>query len=522
VNAMSPKIALFWPGDARRKPNELALPSVEEATQQIERAVHKLGRETYRVEGFLEKPHEAIEKLGPIEDPMIGVCAHWLYGPHTTDGVVGKGNPLLLASNFSGRWPGLVGLLNTGACLESLDRPFSRAWTGAPDMSADDTFMDHLAAWCTTGAIRYPEDEIGRAAPVSERALHRARVVAEGIRRRRVLILMLGDTSMGMINGYFGPRLLNRHGFTEHKVDQAWIIDRGRRITDSRIDDALRFVKDRGLVFHWGEGGNADFDEHATREQLRDYLVVLDLVNEFKADCLGWQYQLGLIPLRPPSDLAEGLFNSVCRPESNGDTIACATEADQGNVIPMELLKRLLKAKNLHQAVMFHDVRWGAEHEGRFLWVLLNSGSCGAYAFNHDPATLRGAHSYRQPSLYFPTPGGTFAGESLPGAMTWARAYIRRGELWMDVGRGEVVKLPPEVRDAWWNGTTREWPFMAADMGISQETLMAHYLSNHVAVAYGDVFEEMVALSLELGFKVRVLGRTAVPLQMDQTMPFGP
>ena len=79
-------------------------------------------------------------------------------------------------------------------------------------------------------------------------------------------------------------------------------------------------------------------------------------------------------------------------------------------------------------------------HEGRFLWVLLNSGSCGAYAFNHDPETLRGVHSYRQPvGYYFPTPGGTFAGESLPGAMTWARAYITKGGvLWMDIGRGEV------------------------------------------------------------------------------------
>jgi L-fucose isomerase-like protein len=47
---------------------------------------------------------------------------------------------------------------------------------------------------------------------------------------------------------------------------------------------------------------------------------------------------------------------------------------------------------------------------------------------------------------------------------------------------------------------------MAADMGISRETLMAHYLSNHVAVAYGDIFDEMVALSQELGFRVRILG----------------
>ena len=47
--------------------------------------------------------------------------------------------------------------------------------------------------------------------------------------------------------------------------------------------------------------------------------------------------------------------------------------------------------------------------------------------------------------------------------------------------------------------------FMAADLGCSMETVMAHYLSNHIAVAYGDIFGEMVALSQGLGFKVRVL-----------------
>src|SRR5690606_32419740 len=124
------------------------------------------------------------------------------------------------------------------------------------------------------------------------------------------------------------------------------------------------------------------------------------LVQEFRADCIGWQYQLGLIRSRPPSDFAEGLFNSTCRPESNGDTIVDATEADQGNVLPMEMMKRLLKAKGLHQAVFFHDIRWGGLHEDRFLWVLLNSGSSGAYAFNHDPDSLRGVHSFRQPSTY--------------------------------------------------------------------------------------------------------------------------
>ena len=504
---MGSKVALFWPGDGRSLPNELALPSIKEATGQLERALRKLGREPYLVEGFLSKPHESIEKLGPIHDPMIGVCVHWIYGPHTTDGVVGKDNPLLLASNFSGQWPGLVGLLNTSACLEMLGRSHSRVWTDAKDWSADEVFMGRLEEWCSTGRIAYPEEGIGYHASISPEASSVAFRVADAIRRRRVLVLMLGDTSMGMINGYFGPRLLTRHGFTEHKIDQAWIVDRGASIDQGRIDDAFAFVVEKGVAFHWREKGAEDFDENATKEQLRDYLAVLDLVREYKADCVGWQYQLGLLPLRPPSDFSEGLLNSTCRPESNGDTIACATEADQGNVIPMELMKRLLKEKGLNPSVMFHDIRWGGEHDGRFVWVLLNSGSCSAYAFNHDAESLRGVHSYRQPSLYFPHAGGTFAGESMPGKITWSRAYVRGDEVWMDIGRGEVLELPSEVRDAWWEGTTREWPFMAAALGMSRDALMAHYMSNHVAVAYGDVFEEMVALSQELGFRVRVWTR---------------
>src|SRR3954467_8126108 len=288
---MHKKIAVFWPGDARDIPNQLALPNVQDATAQLERALKKLGRTPYLVPGFLSKPHHAIEKLGPVDDPMIGVCVNWLYGPHTTDGVVGKDNPLLLASNFSGRWPGLVGLLNTGACLASLNRGFSRAWTDAPDWTTDAVFMERLREWCTTGKIAYEESAIAYHAPISVAATKLAREVADEVKARRILIMMLGDTSMGMINGYFGPRLLNPHGFTEHKIDQAWIIDRGKRIDEKRIDDALAFVKSKGLTFHYGERGATDFDEKSTREQLRDYLVVLDMMGEFKADCLGWQYQ---------------------------------------------------------------------------------------------------------------------------------------------------------------------------------------------------------------------------------------
>ena len=127
------------------------------------------------------------------------------------------------------------------------------------------------------------------------------------------------------------------------------------------------------MTFHWREQDAEDFTEDATREQLRDYLAVLDLLDEFQADCLGWQYQLGLLPLRAASGLRRGLVQLDLPARVQRRHHRLRTEADQGNVVPMELMKRLLKEKGLHQAVMFHDVRWGAEHDGRFLWVLLNS-----------------------------------------------------------------------------------------------------------------------------------------------------
>ncbi|MBU6408031.1 MAG: fucose isomerase [Alphaproteobacteria bacterium] len=502
---MSDRIAIFRPGDYRAAPNTMAEPYVEQANRQLEAALDRLGRKHFRVEGFITRPDEARAKLRIIDDPMIGLYTHWVYAPHTVDGLIGKSNPLLMASNFSGRFPGLVGLLNTGASLQAEGRQHSRMWTDAEGWAADHRILERLEEWLRTGKL-VTDDRAVRPAPApSAPAQARAAVVHQAMAVNMPLLLMLGDTSMGMTNGYFGARTLHKVGFLEHKVDQAWIIDYGLRVSEARINDAFAFVQDRGVSFHWGAAGAEDFTPAATREQLRDYLAVLDLAREFKADCIGWQYQLGMIHRRPPSDFAEGLFNSTCRPEGDGDTIVDATEADQGNALPMEMMKRLLKAKGLHQSVAFHDVRWGLAHEGRFVWVLLNSGSAGAYAFNHDPQSLAGVHSHRQPAQYFPTPGGSFAGESLPGPITWARAWLDNGEPVMDIGRGEVVRLPKAQLEAVWRGTTPEWPIMIADLRLSRDGLMQHYMSNHIAVAYGDIFEEMAALSELMGFRVRWL-----------------
>src|SRR5262249_56645296 len=73
----------------------------------------------------------------------------------------------------------IFGLLNTGACLESLGRAHARAWTDSPDWTKDAAFMDRLAEWCETGRIAYAEDEVAYSAPVSPAALRLARERSE-------------------------------------------------------------------------------------------------------------------------------------------------------------------------------------------------------------------------------------------------------------------------------------------------------------------------------------------------------
>src|SRR5262249_56724278 len=112
------------------------------------------------------------------------------------------------------------------------------------------------------GGIRSDAAETGASPPVDPRAVATADRVLDAIRRKRVLALMFGDTSMGMINGYFGPRLLYPIGFSEHKVDQAWLVDRSQAVTKKRADDAFRFVQDKGVTFHWRGKSAAGVSHH--------------------------------------------------------------------------------------------------------------------------------------------------------------------------------------------------------------------------------------------------------------------
>jgi hypothetical protein len=166
-------------------------------------------------------------------------------------------------------------------------------------------------------------------------------------------------------------------------------------------------------------------------------------------------------------------------------------------------MRDIYELKGMPPETTLHDVRWGREYRGKFVWVLEISGGA-------PPAHFGGWENtrvYRQPKMYFPLGGGTCSGISKPGVITWARFYETFGEIGMDCGKGEVIDLPKhEVNDRL-KKTTAEWPVANVYIpGYGRNQLMATHMSNHITIGYGNILQELVATCLHLGIPTRVAG----------------
>jgi hypothetical protein len=221
------------------------------------------------------------------------------------------------------------------------------------------------------------------------------------------------------------------------------------------------------------------------------YIAALRISDDYGVDAVGIQYQQGLKDSAPASDLAEGLLNNVERPpvlSRDGSRELYARQAlphfnevDEGVAVDALVTNRIWQALELDPATTLHDIRWGEEFAGEFVWTFMISGSVPA---SHNGGYDK-SYSRRQPRMYFPLGGGTLSGCSKPGEIVWSRVYIERGALHLDLGRGHVADLPAAETERRLSLTSPEWPIMHAVLhGVGRDQLMAKHKANHVQVAY--------------------------------------
>lgn len=326
---------------------------------------------------------------------------------------------------------------------------------------------------------------------------------------------------MGMYNAMIEDELLNPLGIYKERLSQSALYAEMLRVPDEETAAVRAWLTERGMTFHTGTDEGSELTDEQLRQQFAMYIAALRISDDFGLDAVGIQYQQGLKDLVAASDIPEGLLNNPDRPPVRsrdgsrvlweGKALPNFNEVDEGAAVDALITNRVWTAMGLDPSTTLHDVRWGDDFDGQFVWVFEISGSVPA---SHLPNGYASATSMRQGPVYFPLGGGTLRGVSKPGEIVWSRLYVAEGTLHYDIGRGRAVELPPEETERRWRATTYEWPIMHALLyGVNRDQFMARHKANHVQVVYASDAEmadrallAKAAAFTELGVKVHLCG----------------
>jgi hypothetical protein len=439
----------------------------------------------------------------------------WQYSHHVLPGLVGHRGPILTVANWSGEWPGLVGMLNLNACLTKAGVKYSTLWS--QDFT-DEFFLAGLRQWLQHGAV---EHDISHARPLEffrlpEDAQTVGSELAARLRREKAIMGIFDEGCMGMYNAIVPDENMMPFGVFKERLSQSTLYAAMRTVPDAEAQAIRAWLDAKGMRFLTGPNPETDLTGAQILDQCKMYIAALRIADEFGCDTIGIQYQQGLKDLAAASDLAEGLLNNVDRPPVQaagngrvlyeGKALPHFNEVDECAGLDALVTNRVWTRLGLDPETTLHDVRYGEPYGGEFVWVLEISGSVPP---NHLAGGYAGAVSERQPGMYFHLGGGTIKGVSKPGEVVWSRIYLEGGRLHADIGRAKAIELPPEETERRWRITTPQWPMMHAVLeGVSRDQFMAKHKGNHIQVAYGGTraLAAKAAMFQAMGIAVNVCG----------------
>jgi hypothetical protein len=521
-------------GDLRLSANQTCWPAQEAMEKQITAAFKREGIRVVRAHpydpaqkhGFISSQRMGMDVFAgiPKEAPVIAAVAVWQYSYHLLAGLRDHHGPILTVANWSGQWPGLVGLLNLNGCLVKMGVRFSTLWSENFD---DDLFLTGIRGWIKTGSIQHitihVRDLEPGALPSAEHALGQS--LAQAIREKKAILGVFDEGCMGMYNAIIEDDLLNACGIYKERFSQSALLAAMQTVTATEAQAARTWLDNRGMKFLTGTDETTELTDAQILEQMKMYIAALRMADFFGCDAIGIQYQQGLKDMTPASDLAEGLFNNPERPPVYstagtelfaGKALPHFNEVDEGAGVDALVTNRAWTALGLDPSTTLHDIRWGRKYGNDFVWLFEISGAAPA---SHFVGGYAGAVSERQPPMYFPLGGGTLKGDSKAGEIVWSRVFVMDGQLHADIGRGTVVTLPEaELRERW-DSTTPQWPMMNAVLhGVSRDQMMARHKANHIQVVYAPdaatadkALAVKAAIFTELGLHVHLCGKVNLP-----------
>lgn len=530
---MPKEILLVANGDLRLSANRMCWPAQRDMEAQLTAAIEGAGGSVRRAHeydatkqhGFIDSQKRGLEVFRSIDRkaPLVVAEAVWQYSQHILPGLMSHEGPILTVANWSGQWPGLVGMLNLNGSLTKAGVEYSTLWSG--DFT-DEFFLSNLQRWTAGHRVRHQQSHVHPAADLilPHRAMLAGHEAADELLSSKAILGVFDEGCMGMYNAIIPDHLLNATGVFKERLSQSALWAAMQQVTEDEAQAIRNWLDAKGMRFQTGPDEATDLTDAQILLQCRMYIAALRIADDFGCDAIGIQYQQGLKDICPASDLVEGLLNNVDRPPARsvdgrvlfeGKAMPHFNEVDECAGLDALVTNRVWTKLGFDPETTLHDLRYGESYDfgGRdqFVWVFEISGSVPP---KHLIGEYAGAVSERQPPMYFPLGGGTIKGVSKPGEVVWSRIFIEDETLKADVGLAEVVELPEEETERRWRITTPQWPIMhGVTRGISRDRMMGRHKSNHIQVAYApDIAAARLALSAKiaafrrLGIAVYVCG----------------
>jgi hypothetical protein len=528
------EVILIASGDLRESANRVCEAAQVDMEFKITAAFRRLGISVRRGHaydpvkrhGFIDSQKFGMEVFRAIapDAPLVVAEAVWQYSHHVLPGLISHRGPILTMANWSGTWPGLVGMLNLNGSLTKAGVKYSTLWS---EEFTDEVFRKKLAQWVESGKVTHDESHVrafsGALAPAD--MVDIGVRIAKDLLRNKAIMGVFDEGCMGMYNAIVPDELLAATGIFKERLSQSTLYAKMLTVPDKEARAVYDWLVKRGVKFVYGPDETTDLTEDQVIGQCKMYIAALRLADEFGCATIGIQYQQGLKDLAPASDLVEGLLNNTVRPavrhESTGaelyagEALPHFNEVDECAGFDGLITNRIWKGLGYPPENTLHDLRWGRQYTDpsmdKYVWVFEISG---AVPPAHLIGGFAGVTSVRQPPMYFRLGGGTMKGISKPGDIVWSRVFVENGRLRFDTGLGTVVELPQAETEERWRLTTPQWPIMHAVLhGVDRDQMMARHKSNHIQVAYAPgadaarnaLFAKAAAMA-ELGVDVSLCG----------------
>jgi hypothetical protein len=525
------EIILIANGDLRLTANRVCWPAQQQTEESFTAAVRAGGANIRRGHpfdpakghGFIDSQSHGLRVFREIPEdaPLVVVEAVWQYSQHILGGLIGHKGPILTVANWSGQWPGLVGMLNLNGSMTKAGVPCSTLWSA--DFK-DDFFLNGLRRWLGGEQVVHDRSHVHAFKDFPKIPTEAAAIgiqLARQLKREKTIIGVFDEGCMGMYNAIIPDELLFAAGVYKERLSQSALYAAMQQVSSGEAAAVRNWLEKKGMKFVTGPVHETDLTDAQIAQQCRMYIAAVRIAADYGCEAIGIQYQQGLKDLCAASDLVEGLLNNVDRPPVKaahsdqllfgGKAIVHFNEVDECAGLDGLITNRVWTKLGFDPETTLHDVRWGENYNGDYVWVFLISG---AVPPKHLIGEYAGADSVRQPPVYFPNGGGTLRGVSKPGELVWSRIFVENASLQADIGRAKAIALPPEETKRRWEATTPQWPVMHAVLyGVTRDQFMGRHRSNHIQVAYAPdaaganrALAAKAAMLQELGIAVHICG----------------